>query len=407
MNGFFAVNDSTAKVPLSLLPACGTCGLFRNCQSPKMKVYGQGRRNIMLIGEAPGRVEDEQGKPFRGASGQLAKETLRKFDVDMDRDCWIINAARCRPANNKLPTKAIEHCRPLTIKDVTELKPEVIILLGGSAIKSLIGWVWKEDCGKPSRWDGWRIPCQQLNAWICPTWHPAYLLHKNAYGREDEGNAVRKLMFERHVGAACELEGRPWDTVPDYKSKVRIVYDPDEAARLIDAMAAGNKPVAFDIETSMVKPEHDDAFIHSASVSDGKLSVAFPWHGAAIEAMKRFVISDVPKIGYNTKFESRWVKRKLGVWVNNWVWDGMLAAHVLDNRPDICGLAFQEFVLLGHSHKDEMSQWLRSEGSSTVNRIKEAPLDRILLYCGLDSLVEHKVAMKQAKQMGVKLWQKL
>lgn len=407
MKGFFTVDaPSDKRRSIPLLPACGECGLFKgkDCRTPKMPVQGKGKKGILIVGDTIGNKEDHEGRHLAGAIHQVIRDMLRKHDIDVDRDCWHTSAMICKSPKNPTSDK-ISHCRPNVVKAISELKPERIILLGPSAVKSVIGWLWKEDVGMPSRWDGWLIPSQQINAWITSTFHPSWFFHKDKNGNEDKDNAMRRMFFERHIRAACELEGRPWGPVPDYKSQVRIVYDPAEAARMVDAMTAGDRPIAIDIESNMLKPDSDESFIYSCAVSDGETSVAFPWHGEAIKAIKRLLLAPIPKIGWNAKFESRWFKKKLGIWVNNWAWDGMIAAHVLDNRPNICSLGFQEFVMLGYSHKDTVSQYLKSqdEGSNATNRIREAPLDALLLYNSLDSLVEWKIGMKQAKQLGVKL----
>ena len=161
-----------------------------------------------------------------------------------------------------------------------------------------------------------------------------------------------------------------------------------------------NKPLSFDYETNRLKPDHRDARIVCCSVSNGETSIAFPWQGKAIKTMKFFLDSNIPKIGYNALFETRWTKRELGIDINNWIWDGMLAAHVLDNRKKITGLKFQSFVLLGQeSYDDVVKPFFYTEGSNIENRIREVSLDKLLTYCAMDSLLEWKVAEIQMTQL--------
>jgi hypothetical protein len=150
----------------------------------------------------------------------------------------------------------------------------------------------------------------------------------------------------------------------------------------------------------MLKPDSKGAEIVCCSFSDGRVSYSYPWHGDAIRATDELLTeSDVPKIGFSSKFEQRWTLKEFGKSVRNWVWDGMLAAHLLDNRPNICSLSFQEFALLGYeSHKD-IKPFLESKGSNLPNRIREVPLEKLLCYSALDSLVEWKVAQVQMKQL--------
>ena len=98
--------------------------------------------------------------------------------------------------------------------------------------------------------------------------------------------------------------------------------------------------------------------------------------------------------------------KEFGHGVKNIVWDGMLAAHILDNRPGVSGCDFQGFVRLGMpDYWSGVGPFLRAKkrGGNEPNRIGEADLGDVMRYCALDSLVEFKVAEKQAEEMGVKL----
>ena len=145
MKGFFSAAEiRPAKTLLTLAPKCGKCGLYKTCQSPKMPVTGEGRKKLLIIAEAPGAREDQRGIQLCGESGRLLEKTLRKFGVEMRRDCWLTNALSCRPPKNATPTsEQIAHCRPLVVRAIQELNPEKIILLGGPAVKSVYDWRWK------------------------------------------------------------------------------------------------------------------------------------------------------------------------------------------------------------------------------------------------------------------------
>lgn len=300
---------------------------------------------------------------------------------------------------NRTPTDAeISHCRPNVIRAVKELQPEIIIPLGSSAVKSLIGWLWKEDVGAIGRWVGWQIPHIATNCWICPTWHPSYVM-RNERGKTDE---VVSLLFERHLKLACELKGRPYCKLPDYRHRVKTIVLPEDAVAEIENFIRLGRPVAFDFETDRLKPDPEDSRIFCCSVSDGYWSVAFPWLAKTRNVMQKLIRSDLPKIGYNQKFEERWCRKEFGHGVTNWVFDGMLGAHTLDNRSGICSLKFQSFVRLGVDSWDEhIKPYLESKGSNLPNRIGEVALDQLLNYCACDSMYEYHVAKKQAEQLGI------
>ena len=396
--GFFDDDEVESGDPRALVvPQCGACGLYAGCKSPYMPVTGKGHRGVLIVAEAPGRNEDERGVQLIGKAGKELRSQLDLLGVDLDGDCWKTNAVICRPEDNKLPPKAIEYCRPNLNKTLDELQPKVVVLLGAPAVESLLGPEWGSSIGKLGRWVGWRIPLQSRNMWICPTYHPSYILR--------EGFKPLTTWFRNHLEAAFELDGRPWKEVPDYKSKVRIEKDPKTAARLIRLMASKHPevPIAFDYETDRMKPDHPEASIYSCSICwGGDHTLAYPWVGEAIEATSEVLRSPVRKIGANIKFEQRWTIAKLGHRVRNWWWDCMQAAHICDCREGITSVKFQGFVRLGFPYwAGKIDSFLREKSGNKQNRIRQANLNDLLLYNGLDSITEYHIAMSQRKELGL------
>lgn len=390
--GFFHESRLITGPQIGALPQCGKCGLFKKCESPKMEYRGKGRAKILIVGEAPGRTEDERGRPFVGTSGQLLRDTFHKFGIDVSQDCWVTNAIICRPAKNKPPTpKEIKFCLPNLKRTIEETKPNVIIPLGSAAVRAVLTGIWHERIDEIGRWVGWNIPCRKTNAWICPTWHPKFIIREN-----EKRNPVADLWWKRHLKAAIKLSGGcPWpEGPPDYEKQIQRIYDPAEAARIIrTTMLLGPRPASFDYETNMLKPDGKDARIVSCSICwEGVKTIAFPWQGEAIEATYEFLESDAPKIGGNIKFEERWTLAMLGIRVRNWLRDVMQNAHILDNRKGITSVKFQSFVRLGiGDYTKHIKPFLEAKTSTTPNRIHEIDLKDLLLYNGLDSLLEYKI----------------
>lgn len=395
------------KEPLSLVPLCGKCGLDKQCNSPKMPVSGAGRRRILIVAEAPGENEDDKGIQLVGNAGNELIRILHKIGINMRKDCWLTNALICRPKDadgkNRKPTNhEIDYCRPNLARTIQEYQPDIIVPLGEPAVRSLIPLAWKEgEVDDITTWVGWQIPCHKLNTWICPTYHPSFLLRGDDDSRDP--NPVKELLVTKHLRAMETLSGKPYpEGPPDYKSKVSICHDVDRAAATVATMMAFGRPLAFDYETTMLKPDSDAAAILCCSVSDGNTSVAFPWRGSVIEQMKIFFRSSVPKIAANIRFEDRWTRKKVGVIVRNWFWDTVLGAHWMDPRGGICSLKFQGFVQLGvedyDSHIDPMKKG-KGGGGNALNRMKEVDINDMLLYCGLDSLYEWIIAHKQREHL--------
>jgi len=118
---------------------CTKCDLFIG---RKNVVVGEGdtRSNIMFIGEAPGRTEDTQGKPFQGQLGKHLDLYLAVAGLTRD-DCYLTNVVKCRPINNAIPTwNQSSVCSKLYLKDeMTKVMPKLIVLLGNVALKTIIG----------------------------------------------------------------------------------------------------------------------------------------------------------------------------------------------------------------------------------------------------------------------------
>lgn len=402
--GFFSATAwNKQRLPLALEPECGRCRLYEKCQSPKMKVTGQGRLKTLLIGEGPGEFEDERGVQFVGNAGGELMSMLFELGINMRQDCWLFNAISCRASTpqgkNRPPLgDEIGWCRPRVINLINELKPERIILLGKHAVHSVCYYAWgNEDNGEytgdgiMARWAGWQIPSVRLNTWISPTYHPSWVL------RNQDRNKHSRSYVKRQLQMAFDLAGRPFRSPPNYERDVKLLLDSTEACRWIQSFV-GEKPVAFDFETDRLKPDAQDSKILCCSISDGNETVAFPWTTQTANGMRALLLSSTPKIAANLRFEHRWVWRHLGIQVRNWHWDTLLGAHWNDCQHGVCGLKFQAFVRLGVPYyAAHLESLLGEKGSNERNRLSEADMTDLLKYCALDSLYEVLVAKDQQK----------
>lgn len=134
-------------------------------------VFGTGNPNadIMIIGEAPGADEDEQGLPFVGRAGQLLTNMLEAINFKRE-EVFIANILKCRPPNNRRPTnEEINECEPYLHKQIDLIKPKIILVLGLTAVSSLL----KMDL-KMSELRGTVLDYRGAKLLI--TYHPAALL---------------------------------------------------------------------------------------------------------------------------------------------------------------------------------------------------------------------------------------
>ena len=399
--GFFNSSVLESTAPASLIPKCGACGLLHKCKSPKLPVVGKGKKKILIVSEAPSKWDDDRNQLCANSDDRLPLESaLKRCGLNMLRDCWVTSALICHPNGENPTPDQLSHCRPNLVKTIKRLNPDIIIPLGFAGVGSIIPHLWKDNIGSATRWFGMKIPSQQINSWVCPTFAPAHVHH--LIKTNDKKSSVTRIHFNRHIRTAVELKGKPFDSIPDYRSKIKVVMEPKKAAAQIRKMISKGGMVAFDYETNRLKPDEDNARIISCSVCwKGKRTIAFPFHGEVIPAMQELLDSDLPKIASNLKFEDRWTRKYYGHGVRNWYWDTMLAAHVLDQRPYITSIKFQSFVLLGAgSYDDHITKYFRKTDENGLNAIHEIDLKELLIYNGMDSLLEYEVAIKQMKLLG-------
>ena len=102
---------------------------------------GPAQARLMVIGEAPGATEDEGGEPFIGRSGRLLF-TLFEEELSLTRaSCFVTNVVKCRPPANRTPTRAeIATCRPWLDEQRARIGPAVVLALGNTAAKSVLGF---------------------------------------------------------------------------------------------------------------------------------------------------------------------------------------------------------------------------------------------------------------------------
>ena len=155
---------------------CTRCGL---CEGRTQVVNTHGNRNarLMFVGEAPGADEDAQGKPFVGRAGQLLTKMIEAMGMKRE-DVIIGNVNRCRPPGNRQPTlEEAAICRPFLFREIAAIQPEVIVVMGNTALRNLL-----EEREGISRVRGKFRDFRGIK--VMPTFHPAYLLRDPSKKRE-------------------------------------------------------------------------------------------------------------------------------------------------------------------------------------------------------------------------------
>jgi uracil-DNA glycosylase len=168
---------------------CIRCKLHRHRTNI---VFGEGNPNAVLVfvGEGPGYEEDQQGRPFVGAAGQLLTDIIVQGMKLKREDVYICNIVKCRPPDNRNPDPdEIAACEPFLIKQLQAIGPKVIVALGNIAAKTLL----KTNKGITALRGTWQtyqgIP-------LMPTFHPAYLL-RNPKDKTLVWKDIQQVMAEK------------------------------------------------------------------------------------------------------------------------------------------------------------------------------------------------------------------
>lgn len=130
-------NDSLEKIASEVI-GCPLCKLSR---SRRNAVPGDGQLSskIMFVGEAPGKNEDEQGKPFVGAAGMILNQALEKAGIKR-AEVFITNVVKCRPPGNRVPENDERSiCRQYLDRQISLIGPKIICILGSTAYSSILG----------------------------------------------------------------------------------------------------------------------------------------------------------------------------------------------------------------------------------------------------------------------------
>ena len=178
----FVTRDSSDLPLEAIIQNCQRCPL---AQTRTHAVPGEGDMNadLMFIGEAPGRDEDIQGRPFVGKAGQLLTRIIQAMSFQRE-EVYITNVVKCRPPGNRNPQGSeIASCKDYLLSQIEMIKPKVIVTLGKVAADFFI----RSSLGMTAlRGDFYDFHQTK----VMPTFHPSYLIR-------NEGNKkLKKMVWE-------------------------------------------------------------------------------------------------------------------------------------------------------------------------------------------------------------------
>lgn len=228
---------STASSEHTSCQSCGLC-LRKGVQTPFMLPYRPPgwTGSLLIIGEAPGREEDEDGRPFVGRSGKLLRTLWRAAGYD-DSDVALVNAVRGRPRDNATPSMSqLRACRPWLIRAVLSLGPKSVVLVGASAAKAVL------DRGNVNvtATRGRLLRLGEIPVRV--TYHPSAVLRGATHLKRRIVEDLERARGKEPEAPAILTEGFPLDKV----ISVDTEYDPNH--RILTIAVAGRQSArAWDV----------------------------------------------------------------------------------------------------------------------------------------------------------------
>lgn len=400
---------------------CQACPLDRaNVRHPKMEPTGSKEPIIYVLGEAPGRQEDNDGVQFIGASGEMLRKHLPR---DLIANARWNNVIRTRPPDNRKPTEVeIECCRPSIERDIEAAAPVAIFGFGDVPLQ----WVKPGTAIRDMR--GRRFPVRIGNhvCWFYSFNHPASILHMRGSdsGRErgmaEQQELIFKFDIKRAVATLMEGTESPFMTRAQAEADIEIIRPGHEGLirlrELID-MAKRLAVCGYDYETTDLRPFRPDDKILTIGIGTPTINFAYPFdhpranwsesehrevHGLTVDLLRAPVVKAV----HNQAFEMEWTAVEIGeehIRTKTWS-DTQSRGVILDDRDGGRLRDNQENSGGNTASLDFLCQLyfgvpLKSYSSVDRKNMLAEPLDKTLRYNALDGKFHRLVHQEQQRDL--------
>ena len=282
------------------------CTLCRLHEGRGHAVPGEGPADakLFLVGEAPGRHEDAEGRPFVGVAGKVLDSVLGEVGLSR-RDVFITNVVKCRPPENRRPrADEIAACRPYLVAQIRAVHPAVLVALGDTAATSLAGPTADVAAARrrSSRFEG--IPA-------IATYHPAATLYNRRLTKileEDLARAARLARIPRPKRSGKPRPGRPVKTalssgcaVVDPGGRILLIRRADER---IWGLPKGTVEPGETLEETAVREVREETGLQVrilAPLTEIRYRFYSPRDGANVD--KRVVYFLAERVGGRLKLE--------------------------------------------------------------------------------------------------------
>jgi DNA polymerase I-like protein with 3'-5' exonuclease and polymerase domains len=335
---------------------------------------GQGRKGILIYTEY--KNQDEMN---------FISSIILGMGYNPMVDCFLVHAIQCEEAKKSKAT--ITSCFNFKKESFEKLLPSVkrIFVFGKNAwisFSKLLPY-HKALSGKFLDYENKQIYDQHIKKFISVL--PSYVSYIE--DKELRDNFRNRLIRE--------LEGNFKDMLENIKipinielPKVELFMEEKDITVFLDIFSW--KEIAFDYETNSLKPFREGSKILSVSFSNGERCLAFKWYDSYKNILIKLLTFDVTIIAHNSYFEMLWTLVKFDTWISNSLQDTMLIAYANHNKEknSLKYLVYREF---GYSYDDDIKEYMENiidedvHGDNAFNNLENAPLDKLLLYNGLDS----------------------
>ena len=169
--------------------SCKACALAKTRNNVVFSDGNPETASIVLIGEAPGEMEDMSGTPFVGRAGQLLDEFLTEAGISRQDDLYIINTVKCRPPENRVPFEEEKSaCEKFLHAQIDIMNPKAILFCGATALKSF--WTDPKVQISKIRGNWFNVTINNKEYRAMAIFHPSYLLRNHSM----EEGSPRRLM---------------------------------------------------------------------------------------------------------------------------------------------------------------------------------------------------------------------
>lgn len=401
-----SIARTVESITIEYNPDCTLCKLNESAANVCLQGDGPDDADIMIIGEAPGQTEDEEGKPFVGQAGKYLKRELLAPAGLSASEIRFTNAVRCHPFKNKTPTiNYIKTCRPYLELEIKRVKPKVIVGMGNVPLASLLQFFYKnkgeegvvnKDNSKVSgisKWRGHKIWLSEFNCWFIPTFHPSYAMRTYRGGSEYITNVIISDLEK-----AAYLVNSPFPDIP--KLKLKRVITNKEARKVLKKMSIAGK-YAFDIETGGTGNAKERWILGASFACSETEGYFIDWYtltndGVYQEFIKLMKDSKKLKIMHNGAYELR-IFRFHNIPIHDNYFDTMLAAHLLDENFEkkLKSLAWTETYYGGY---DVALEKYKHEKKIKADYSK-IEMDILAPYGAMDAITTYILYKKQIKAM--------